>query len=64
MSLEAARGLSIFELLCVLNEKLNLEHTRLQDTPLPPVGPAASLESEVSPHWLVPSRRLSDPSEQ
>jgi len=47
MSLEAARGLSILELLHVLNEKLSLECTKLQ-YPLPPVTSTASLGSEVS----------------
>ena len=55
MSLEAARNLSIPDLLRVLNEKLGLECARLRETPLPPVVSAASLESEVSrinPHNL------------
>jgi len=43
MPLEAARDLSIPDLLRVLNEKLCLECTRLQEAPLPP----ASVESEV-----------------
>jgi len=56
MSLEAAQGLSIFELLRVLNEKLVLGCTRLRHTPLPPVTPTASLELEVCmTRRLVPS---------
>ena len=48
MSLEAARSLSIPDLLRVLSEKLNLECTRSQETPLPPVfTPASAVESEV-----------------
>ena len=48
MSLEAARDLSIQDLFCVLNEKLDLECTRIHDiSPSRPV-PAAYLESEVS----------------
>ena len=57
MSLEATRDLSIPDLLCLLNEKLGLECTRLQETPLPPLAATASLESEVS----VPDR---SPSQQ
>ena len=37
MSLEAARKLSIPELLRVLNEKLDLEYSRVQET-TPPLG--------------------------
>jgi len=48
MSLETARDLSIPDLLRVLNEKLDLEYTRLRGTPLPPTVSVASLESEVS----------------
>ena len=48
MSLEAARDLSIQDLLRVLNEKLGLECTTLRHTPLPPAVSAASLEPEVS----------------
>ena len=48
MSLEAARNLSIPELLCVLNEKLYLEYNMLQGShPLSAVS-TASLETEVS----------------
>ena len=50
--MEIARGLSILDLLCLLNEKLGLECTRLQETPLPPVS-TASLESEVSASELI-----------
>jgi hypothetical protein len=48
MCLEAARDLSIADLLHVLSEKLGLECTKLQDTPLPPAVSPASLEPEVS----------------
>jgi hypothetical protein len=44
MSLEAARNLSVRDLLSVLNEKLNLECTRIR---VPPLVSAASPESEV-----------------
>ena len=47
MSPEAARDLSITDL-HALNEKLGLECTKLQGTPLPPAVSAASLEPEVS----------------
>ncbi|KAF9786413.1 hypothetical protein BJ322DRAFT_1059468, partial [Thelephora terrestris] len=48
MSLEAARNLSIPDLFRVLNEKLNLECTRLQETPLlPVVTPASEVESKI-----------------
>ena len=50
MSLEAARMLSIPELLRVLNEKLGLEHSRVQEASL--VVMVGSLEPEVR------SRRL------
>ena len=48
MSLEAARALSIPELLRVLNEKFDLVYTKLRETRLHPVVPIASFESEVS----------------
>lgn len=48
MSLEAARDLSIEDLLHVLNEKIGLECTRVLGIPLPPVFPPASLDTEVS----------------
>ena len=48
MSLEAARDLSIPDLLRVLNEKLGLQFTTLRNTPLPPAVSTASLEYEVS----------------
>jgi len=48
MSLNAARDLSIPELLYVLNEKLSLECAVLRDATTPPSTAAASLESEVS----------------
>ena len=48
MSLEAARNLSIPDLFHLLGEKLDLECTRLQEAPLPPVmTPVSELESEV-----------------
>jgi len=47
MSLEAARDLSIPELLRVLNEKLGLEHTMLRKCH-PPAVSTTSLEVEVS----------------
>ena len=46
--MEAARNLSILDLLRVLNEKLDLECTRLRETRLPPVVSTASLGPEVS----------------
>lgn len=47
MYLEATRKLSIAELLCVLNEKLDLEYPRVQET-TPPLGVlAGSLEPKV-----------------
>ena len=49
MPLEAACDLSISDLLHLLKEKLDLECTRLQESPLPPLAATASLESEVSP---------------
>lgn len=45
--LEAARDLSAQELLHVLNEKLGVEFTRLQNHS-PSIISAASLEAEVS----------------
>ena len=48
MSLEAARDLSIPDLLRLLNEKLGLECTRLREIPLPPLASVASSESEVN----------------
>lgn len=53
MALEAARDLSVQDLLRVLNEKLGLECTRLRETPLPPVVSAASLEPEVMASTLL-----------
>lgn len=52
MSLEAVRGLSVFDLLRVLNEKLGLECSMFQNTP---VTSATSLEFEVTTHQLDPS---------
>ena len=57
MSLEAARSLSVPELLRVLNEKLGLEHTRLRKYHPPAAVSTTSLEAEVSmppsvrPQW-------------
>ena len=48
MSLEAARDLSIPDLVRVLNEKIDLGFTTLRNTSLPSAASAASLESEVS----------------
>jgi len=48
MSLEAARDLSIPELLRVLNGKLGLEQTRLRKYHPPPAFSTTSLEAEVS----------------
>jgi len=48
MSLEAARDLPIPDLVRVLNEKLGLEYTRLQETPISCTMSATSLRSEVS----------------
>ena len=56
MSLDTARGLSIPDLLRLLNDKLGLECTRLQETPLPLLVSTASLESEVSPPELIDLR--------
>ena len=50
---ETARDLSIPDLLRLLNKKLGLECTRLQETPPPPLVVTASLESEVSPSELI-----------
>ena len=48
MSLAIARGLSIPELMCVLNEKLGLEYTQIRGVQVSPGVSVASLESEVS----------------
>ena len=53
MSLETARDLSLPDLLHMLNEKLDLERTRLRDIPLPSAVSVASLESQVSEHRLT-----------
>jgi hypothetical protein len=45
MTLEAAHNLSVLDLLRVLNEKLDLECTKIQTSP---VVSTVSLESEVS----------------
>ena len=56
MSLDTARGLSIPDLLRLLNDKLGLECARLRETPLPPIVATAPLESEVSPPKLIDLR--------
>jgi len=48
MSLEAARNLPIPNLLRVLNEKLGLEYTRLQEALISCTVPVTFLRSEVS----------------
>ena len=48
MSLEAARDLSIPDLLRVLNQKISLEFTTLRNALPSPAVSAGSLESEVS----------------
>ena len=53
MSLEAARNLSIPDLLRVFNEKLDLESARLRGIRLPPIASTASLETDVSVSSLV-----------
>ena len=53
MSLEAARELSIPNLLRLLNDKLNLECTRLRETPPARVVPASTVESEVRAPWPI-----------
>ena len=44
---EVAHGLSISDLLHVLNGKLGLERKKLQEIPIPPKYSASLLESEV-----------------
>ena len=56
MSLDTARGLSIPDLLRLLNDKLGLECTRLQETPLSLQVTTASLEPEVSHPELIDLR--------
>ena len=48
MSLEAARDLSIQDLLRMLNEKFGLEYARIREISSSCTVPAASLELEVS----------------
>ena len=58
MSLEAARNLSIPDLLRVLDEKLKLEYYRLRNTQPPPFASVTLLESEVSmPQSVHPNKR-------
>jgi len=57
MSLEAARKLSIPELLRVLGEKFGIEYSRVREISLPLAASAESLEHEVCTHchtwkWL------------
>jgi len=58
MSSEAARNLSIPELLCALNEKLGLESSRLRQMCLPPIISIASLKAEVSSPLIYPPQRV------
>jgi len=48
LEFEAARNLSVPDLLHLLKEKLSLEHAKLRKDPFPPAASTASLESEVS----------------
>ena len=48
MSSEAARNLSVFELLQALNDKLDLEFARVEGICSLPAVPAAPLQTEVS----------------
>jgi len=48
MSSSAAHNLSVLELLQALNEKLDLEFSRVRETCVRPVVPAAPLKTEVS----------------
>ena len=57
MSLEAARKLSILELLRILGEKLDLEYSRVRGTPLPLEASVELVESEVRPYHFTGSRR-------
>ena len=57
MSLETARDLSIQDLFRVLNEKLSLECTRIQDIPPSRAAPTAHLESEVSTRQPILTRQ-------
>ena len=52
MSLEAARNLSVLELLQVLNENLDLEFARVREICLSPAIPAAPLQTEVSTQYI------------
>ena len=55
VSLEPVRNLSIQDLLRVLNEKLSLERTRIQEISPCHVVFTAELESEVSTHQPIPT---------
>ena len=48
MSSSAAHNLSVLELLQALNEKLDLEFSRVRENCVRPVVPAAPLQTEVS----------------
>ena len=56
MSLEAARELSIPELLRVLNEKIGIEHSRVREMPPPLAVSAATRELEVRARYPEHSR--------
>ena len=53
MSLEAARKLSVPDLIHALNEKINAEWSGLLETPLPPGVSVASVQSEVRAYWSI-----------
>ena len=55
--MEAARDLSLPDLLRVLNEKILLERARVQDTIISPALSTTSLETEVSPLPQLTSER-------
>lgn len=55
--MEAARDLSLPDLLRVLNEKILLERARAQDTIISPALSTTSLETEVSPLPQLTSER-------
>ena len=56
MSLEAARKLSILELLRILGEKLDLEYSGVRGIPLPLEVSVGLVESEVRPYHFTGSR--------
>ena len=55
MSVDAAKDLSISDLLRLLGEKLDVECIKLRETRLSPTLPTTSLKSEVS-EFTSPSR--------